>query len=198
VVEARDDIDVPEDIVEGRCFLLSQGANAGRDLRALISDGKIHFRNVAASDLTQFVGFRLQAEHGDQEGSIGFVLNVPAEGFPEDRDSLILGSLLSDEQKFIRYLLFLLSEEDSFEAVDPVIESLISRGSSHDGLGGLFDEMPLFEQLVKAYSRSPKKIEKVAGLMQDLEDGRVDESVIPDEFQSVWETFEAARQRGNG
>ncbi len=193
-IKAAEAVDIPDNAVEGRCFPVTQGPNAGRSICGLLEDGTIQFRNVAPSDLTQFVGFRLRTEHDDQEGSIGFVLNVPADGFPEDRDERILGSLLSDEQKFIRYLLFLLSEEESFEAVDPIIDSLLSRQNNQGPGERLFDEVPLFEQLVKAYSRSPEKIEKVAALMQDLEDGRVDEDVIPDEFLSVWETFEAARE----
>ena len=58
-----------------------------------------------------------------------------------------------------------------------------------------FDDMPLLEELVRAFSREPKRLRKVQRLIDDIaEDGEADE-ILPAGFLSLWQVFTEAMAR---
>lgn len=180
--------------MKASCFPLSLGRAARRDAGALASGGEVVFAPTAPGDLTRFMAFHLVTRWEGQELTASFVLNLPAEGFPADRDSFVLSSILSDRDRFLRYLLFLLAEEGAPEAVD-ILLGESARGHSCEFVGGLFDGMPLFERMVSAFSRSPESIDRVSRLVEELRRTQAGRAVIPEEFMALWSVFEEARGR---
>ena len=47
----------------------------------------------------------------------------------------------------------------------------------------------LLENLVRAYSRNPKRLERIDALLEDLKKGTPAASVIPPEFENIWQAF---------
>ena len=86
----------------------------------------------------------------------------------------MLRALISSQDKFLRYLLLLLFEGES--AYFAVLMETKLKGTQAKRRDWLFGEdMPLFEELVRAYSRYPEKIYRIADLVDDLsktEEGR--------------------------
>lgn len=138
---------------------------------------------LASSDITALVGFEL--ELNDQR--IRFGLELPLEGGPADRESAIFRVIIENRGAFIRYLMMLLAEIGG--------ESGMVGGLKAVG-GGTSDipwhvNLPLFEQLAKAFAHNASSLDAVASVMRRL-DQADNQDVIPREFRDMWEIFEAA------
>ncbi len=178
--------------IEGRCWPITLRSGHARGLSTLFNGEGITFSGISTVSVTSFVAFELTARSGEKKASTRFVLNLPIEGIPADRDDALLRSILSDRNRFLRYLIFLLSEGDLEQGwlADPRwhADSATSRGTT-----SLLSGSHLVERLVRAYSRRPEKLDRIAVLVDDLcksEEGR---ELLPDGFEELWQTLWEAR-----
>ena len=147
--------------------------------------------DVSRVGLTSFMGFDVEACAEDQSHRLRFTLNLPISGLPEDREDHILCSILSDPERFLRYLRLLLAERD-----DPALWAEAFRGES----GGRWrtstqpDEVPLLKDLVRALSRSPDKIDHVAQVVERLQGTAEGREVLPEHFRLLWGAVVEARR----
>lgn len=158
--------------------------------------GSVTLPGSGLRTLTTFVAFRLVDAETDQ--GVTFVLNLPVTGLPrEERDAALVRGVIRDRESFLRYLLLLLGEMDEPAAL----------GDGAGEWGGLLDggrpdasdELPLLEELTRAYCRRPERLEEVRELVADLRELATGDDrkeppaeVIPEEFMEVWATFEEA------
>ena len=152
----------------------------------LLEGQDVHVRVAAIESLTSLIAFELSA--GKER--LSFTLNLPVTGMPEERDRAILRSIVSNRSGFLRYLLLLLAGLG-----DGADVATIARAFSTDSAGGqssAFDDVPLLEELIRAFSREPDRLLKVRRLVNDIcADDDADE-ILPDKFLGVWQVFEEA------
>jgi hypothetical protein len=142
--------------------------------------------------LTSFFAFELTTELEGQVASIGFVLNLPVTGMPSERDQRILHSIIADKNRFIRYLLFLLAEDSEFG-----LQELIGGSRTPgNGTGASLAGLPLLEELVRASSRQPEKLDRIAALVESLTQAGSGQDVLPAGFDQIWAAFLALRPYG--
>lgn len=165
------------------CYPITIRETNSIDFAELNKLGKIVFRNLAAEALTSFIAFKLIAEKSDEKASISFVFNLPVEGMPSGRDKFILQRILSDQGAFIRYLLLIL-ETDALPD-----SGKVSGKKTGVGNGGREALLPLFEEMVRAYSRNPEKISRISKIIQDLKDVGKIYKVVPPGFEDIWRAF---------
>jgi hypothetical protein len=184
----------PENTV-GICFPITTGENAARALEPLVVGRALSFPNMSLVSLTGFVAFRLTASLEGRSMETSFVLNLPVRGMPEERDRQILLAIVSDEQRFIRYLLFLLADESDASLIGRVL----AMESSQVGEGKpLPNDIPLLEELVRAYARDPERLTRIGRLVDDLMESDEGRKVIPEGFERVWKAVMQARSKGSG
>lgn len=142
----------------------------------------------ASQDVTSLTGFRVRIEGGE----VSFGIELPLANPPLDREAGVLALILRNRAAFLRYLTLLLGEPDS-----------VTHPANNEGGEGWFgssgameDSPPLFELLVKAFSRDPGKLDQVASAVGQLEQAEADsgERLVPEAFLKLWRTFEAARK----
>lgn len=142
----------------------------------------------APQDVTSLTGFQIRLEGHE----LAFGVELPLANPPLDREAGVLALILRNRAAFLRYVTLLLGEASEREI-------------SSDGEGGGAwlgssaaegDTPPLFELLVKAYSRDPSKLNYVASAVEKLQQAESDagERLIPPEFLQIWQTIEQARQ----
>jgi hypothetical protein len=147
---------------------------------------EVVFPDVALESLTSLFAFEIVAEVADLRRR--FVLNLPIEGLPvEERDSAVIRQIVRNRESFLRYLLLLLG-------------GLELEGSA--GVGGTgfvggrwgtgFDDLPLLEEMTRAFCREPHRLGWVRDLMRRLQNGENIGEIVPDEFRDLWATFERA------
>ncbi len=141
------------------------------------------FENISETHLSRFVRFTLF--DGD-EPVRDFLVCIPVEGMPDGRLDSIFKSIINSREKFLAYLRFLLTDEPSKEIVDGDGNGNSDGPTLRRGL-----EMPIFEQLLITASRNPRRLIEVDRVITSLRDAK-GESVVPNEFLSLWEGFKAA------
>ena len=138
--------------------------------------------------LTGLIAFDLTEKIKNK--TLRFVLSLPVDGMPEDRDSAIFRRILNNKESFLKYLLLLLGEHD---------EGVIGQGepfirARENGSSGkfIFDEVPLLEELARAFSRDRSKLENVERVIQRIMRDNEDTSIIPPRFLEIWKVFQSA------
>ena len=142
---------------------------------------------------TRFVAFRLHVPVKTVD-DIGLTLRLPVEGMPADRMYHVLRTLIDNPERFLRFLRALLGG----------LEGMVdwARGDGEGNGSGAWDgglnEETLLEDLVRAASRDPRRLEPVRRLIDDFrktEEGRL---IVPDDLFEVWTAVDGAlRERGS-
>lgn len=154
------------------------------------SPNTLLFENQKLTDLSVFVKITITHEQGL---SRQFLSKINIE-LPEIRKKRIVRQLIDSQDKFFRYLRFLLAESPYDE--DTIIPSKKKTHDPPDGDGAgssaMAFDMPIFEQLLVAASRRPEKLRTINNLIDRIraEEENEQTAVIPQEFIDFWEVFQ--------
>lgn len=144
---------------------------------------------VSFEGITAFLGSELR--FGDT--FTRFVLTAELVEAPENRETRLLRILLGDAERFLRYLLMLLSDE----ALEP------------DGLTDLLDalegtdsgewrhaaaSLPLLEALLRTLAHDPDRLDQVRRLIDDLRADPEGDALLPPGLVEIWEPIWAAAE----
>jgi len=148
----------------------------------------INFSGLTVYALTPFWVFRLRGRAGKAEQTVKFVLRLPLKGMPEGRTAAIMSSMLNSSERFLRYLALLLAEDPMAPGANMLKRGMQGLKSNNNGASS-WETTVLLENLVRAYSRNPKGLERIDALLEDLKKGTPPTSVIPREFEDIWQAF---------
>jgi hypothetical protein len=180
----------PSTLVECWPISLRQetGAAKANPSRSIVAE----FDRVSFDALTTFFAFEVAAERAGKKAARRFVLNLPLNGAPRDRQERVLLSLLRDKEQVLRFLLLLLSYEegDVLDGLSPAWNT--SPGA--DGWAGAVGGGTLFESLVKALHRDPARLDAVASLVEDLRKTSDASALLPEGFDGLWEPIWRVRE----
>ncbi len=185
----------PKDVT-GRCYPISLQETAAKDLPELSAGAEVLFERVSLLALTGFIAFRLHAQADGLKESIEFVLNLPVVGMPEDRDKRIVQDIISDSGRFLRYLMLILSGEEIL-GEDPVPPTGAVPGNGSTSSHEVEATMPLLEELIRAFSRYPDKIDRIARLVGDIRQSSDPDKLLPSGFLQIWDVLMAAKSQGS-
>lgn len=155
---------------------------------APIESGKVNeiaFPNIKETELTRFLVFSIRHADADMRS---FLVRIDIEGMPASRNDSIFKSIVNSRDKFFQYLCFLLSEDRSKG-------DLVDDGDPNGDNGGDDDaqwiaDVPIFENLLVAASRDPRKLRSVDALIGRLRDQGTDgDAIVPAEFLDFWDVF---------
>lgn len=157
-----------------RCWPLSSPGNAvdvssGEPLYARFHQALETISGFLAFELTDAEGRRTQ-----------FVVPVPLEGVPEQRDRLLFRSLVGNAERFLRYLVALL--EDDPTPREPLDPRDGAGGNNRDEAGGPAG-LPVLERLLRTMRRDPLKLVGLHPLVSDL--GA--DHALPPGFDELWD-----------
>lgn len=168
-------------IRSARAWLLTTSDSTAGALDPLYQGKSLELPECAIASATGLVAFELEAQAAELRQS--FVLNLPTENLPADREAHIFRLVIDNRDRFLAYLMALL------EGLDP--DAVI--GASGDGAGGGGAEIGgilgpgLLERLVRARARAPERLRELKEVIDRLcatDDGR---KIVPPEFFEVWD-----------
>lgn len=162
------------------------GVERAVDASGLDIGSPIRLPAQSMSSLTSLIAFKLKA------GSAGlmFALNLPVTGMPEERDRAILRSVVQNRQGFLRYLLLLLAGLGDGADVGAVARAFSAKSAKQTQ--SAIDDIPLLEELVRAFSRDRKRLVKVERLIDDITQDGEAEDILPEGFLTFWQVFQQA------
>jgi hypothetical protein len=156
------------------------------------------FRNLLDKDISAFFAFDVTVKSSGKSLTEGFVLKLRLEGAPIDRNERILRAMLKDKSQVLRLMMLLLSLE---RGSDP---AGIITGESGTGEawkwrpGEPLGILPLFECMVRAMARDPKRLDDLNSLIQDLKSHPETSDLLPDGLKEIWEPIWEARKMMSG
>lgn len=176
-----------------KCWPITLPDSMAKDIGSLEKSG-LFFNNLSTVALTSFMAFDIGVCAENKKSSVQFVLNLPLVGMPEGRYENILIQIISDRNRFLRYLILLLAED---KIIQPGLIEFITKGDSGNGpiMNKLISELPLLEELIRALSRNPKKIDRIDHLVRELQKTEEGREILPEEFGLIWEPIWEARLR---
>jgi hypothetical protein len=153
------------------------------------------FGPLAVESLTAFIVFQLTAHIAGQTMLSQFVLRVPLEGVPVDRQERLLRAMLKNPEQVMRFLLFILA--DGKNDIDGIGTALFDALNAEPGVSPYKyqAEAPLFESLVQALHRDPTRLDQIARTVADLERTPEGAQLLPQGFHDIWTPIWEARQR---
>lgn len=168
------------------CWPVSLRSERGITFETLPPGDRLEFHHLSMLGLTPFLAFEVVARWRGKTHTLRFVLNLPVAGMPQSRDDQLLSAIISDRAQFLRYLRLILAEETGLMGN---LAGWLSgaAGTSSPASPGDWDT-PLLEEMVRALSRSPEKIERIAQLVESLKRTPEGRAVLPDGFDLLWET----------
>jgi len=152
-----------------------------QSLNKLQAEGEILFSNLTINSFTTFIAFEIKIKNKE---SLSFVLNLSLENEPKKRKERILTSIISDQNKFIKFLYLLLQDKDQLflSGNSRLFKSKTADKSSKNKLG-----LPLMEDLLQSLTDNPYLIDRIQRIVDDLE--AAEEKRIPAEFYDIWEAI---------
>jgi len=140
--------------------------------------------------VTSFFGFEAALEIKGKAMALRFVLNVPIDGLPADRDKRLLVKLLENREKVLAYLLLMLSD---MEGSDTPVDADTGLGGGEWGVSA--SREAIFEALVRTLHRAPEKLDDVAKLIEELRSDEATSKLLPEGFGAIWDPVWAVRRR---
>jgi len=147
---------------------------------------RVKLGDFSASSVTGLIAFELKTSY--PEVSARFVLNLPIAGIPDERNSAILQTVISNQDGFIRYLLLLLGDDLAAGPLDSGTGSGLAKWLSLLANG---EDIPLLEELIRTFSRHPERLAEISGLVRELSKSSKN-AIIPENFLNLWSVFESA------
>jgi hypothetical protein len=178
----------PKGTFEIRAWPITQQADRAQTLtKSLV------FARLSYAGLTPLMSFAITARLGEIKRESAFVMNLPLEGAPEDRQDRIVRSLIDSRSQLLRYILFLLASGDEATASSDDLGRLLK--SPGEGSDRTHANPYLLETMLRALHRGPAQLERVSSLLAVLRRQPGSSELLSDDFQEIWEPiWDAAQQ----
>ena len=178
----------PNSTVGIRAWPITQQAE-----RAQTLDKSIVFSRLSYAGLTPLMAFAITAKVGETKRETVFVMNLPLQGAPEDRQDRIVRSLIENRDQLLRYILFLLASGDEAAASSGDLRRLLK--SPEDGPDRSPPNPYLLETLLRTLHRGPAQLERVSSLLEVLKKQPGSSELLSNDFQKIWEPIWGAAQQ---
>lgn len=179
------DTDAPEGDYTITCWPVTLRPERKVELDSESKSTPLKFPSLSLLALMPFIAFEVMAQVDGHRHTLRFALNLPISGIPETRQDHLYSAIISDRAQFLRYLWLIFAGEDGGL---PLWADWIAETPGRlwrTGFGG--DDFPLLEVLMRALSRSPDKIDRVAELVERLRRTPQGRDVLPEGFEPFWE-----------
>lgn len=143
------------------------------------------FGPYAETALSAFLAFEIFHDGQCSEFLLPMEIDLPS-----SRLNKIFSAIIDSREKFLKYLGFLLSGENT-ERIEKRSEHETSSMANHNG-SGAFMGAPVYEKLLLASSRFPERLKAIDELVERLKKETADspEPIITKEFEDFWSVFQ--------
>ena len=143
--------------------------------------------NCSLAAVTGFVAFEMTSPPAPDP--CRFVLNLPVDGLPEERLAAVVRTIVANREGFLKYLLYLLADMDEDGLPNEVLRALADSDKRNGNT--LESALPLLEEMTRALSREPARLDSVQSLIEELvrtEQGRL---MVDENFLKLWNLYSA-------
>lgn len=175
-----------KDDLEINCWPVTLKKEKNSKSLSELLEGDILFSALTIDFLASFVAFEIKINN---QKTTAFVLNLDFAEEPQKRKERILTAIISDQNKFIKFLYLLLQDKDrySLSGQNYLFKSNKSSRSRNNYLG-----LPLMEDLLQSLTDNLGTIDRIEKIVKQIEAS--DQKCIPEEFYDLWEAVVEVRR----
>ncbi len=165
---------------------------------AVSTDGNplARFKVAALTKTSGLICFKLESPRSAVP-ALEFTLVAQLVGDIEGRVDAVMGEILDDHERLMRFLLLLLAagsdEADAFGS-----EPLPGPGTTGTGFGPAWEQIPLLETLLRTYARDRGRLKAFDEALRSFRRLSEDGKQIPAGLLKMWEPIEAALKADGG
>ena len=162
------------------------------DVMNISSGEEATLTECSLAAITTFIAFELTSPPAPD--SCRFVLHLPVDGMPDERRAAVVRSIVANREGFLKYLLFLLADLDEDGLPNDVLLA-VTAGKNQNGYS-LESSLPLIEEMTRALSREPERLDSIQQLIQDLLCTEQGKQMVDEQFLQLWDVYEAVLMEG--
>lgn len=144
-------------------------------------DTQVEFVNLTAVQLSEFYKITVS----DGTNSLTRVIMIPTTGLPEEREKMIVSSVVKDKNCFYQYVSFLLGDSLSLGGAE-IFEDPTSSSSTAKHHTTILPA--LYEKMLKTAVEEPEKFKEIDYLLKAV----AGDGVIPAKFEETYRIFRKA------
>jgi hypothetical protein len=137
--------------------------------------------------ITAFVAFEMTSPAAPD--ACRFVLNLPVDDMPDERRAAVVRTIVANREGFLKYLLFLLADIDEDGLPNDLLDAATGEGKQYGYL--LQSALPLLEEMTRALSREPTRLDSIQSLIEDLVSTAQGRQMVDEQFLRLWEIYAA-------
>jgi hypothetical protein len=181
------DIEIPEDL-SVKIKPLPEKSIQSQPISLNVNQEISEFKGYQEIDLSPFLIVEIWSKN-DLEKKFVVDMAIDLDRFT-NRMNRIFSNIISNKSRFLSYLSFLLSDNAPTIISDENDENSKKSSSNHNGIA-YFEGTPIYEKLLVAASRNPKKLNKINSLIDRIREQRDqdDQPIVSDDFDAMWEIF---------
>ena len=142
---------------------------------------KLEFENLTAVQLSEFYKITVS----DRNSSLSRIILIPTDGLPEERDKMIVSSVVKDKNCFYQYVSFLLGDSLAMGGGEIFEES----SNTSSALNHTTTILPaLYEKMLKTALEEPEKFDEIEYLLKAV----ANDGVVPPKFEETYKIFRKA------
>jgi hypothetical protein len=134
------------------------------------------FLDMEILQLSEF--YKVEIKSGDTV--LNRIIMIPTIGFPDNRENIVVNSVIGDKVSFIEYISLVLGDDYILSMIEG---KQIRESGIYSKKSGI---MPaIYEKMLKVAVTEPEKIKDIGYVLKMVNDSEI----IPDEFRTLYETF---------
>ncbi|AZA56975.1 hypothetical protein EG350_07220 [Chryseobacterium shandongense] len=145
-------------------------------------ENSIDFENISISNISRYLGLTIYYESELIKSLLVKMDLTP----PEEREDVIFNELINSKIKFFQYLQFILNPDQFSDGLNISQYSNADKTESELLQKILGSNNSIYESLMLAASRSPRKLKEIDGIINRLQ--KMNSEVVSD-FLPIWEVF---------
>ncbi|MBR4676821.1 MAG: hypothetical protein IKO99_02330 [Bacteroidales bacterium] len=122
-------------------------------------------------------------------GDLQRVIMIPTLGMPDDREKMIIKSVISNRRKLSEYIAFILGDDklQTFAENEEDMEMLETEFSDNISSKNQNIMFPVYEKMLKAAYTNPERLKEIDDIIKLIDD----EEIINQEFKDMYTTFKS-------
>ena len=149
--------------------------------KTAVLDKELEFENLTAVQLSEF--YKITVSDGNS--SLSRIILIPTDGLPEERDKMIVSSVVKDKNCFYQYVSFLLGDSLAMGGGEIFEES----SNTSSALNHTTTILPaLYEKMLKTAVEEPEKFDEIEYLLKAV----AKDGVVPPKFEETYKIFRKA------
>jgi hypothetical protein len=116
------------------------------------------------------------------------IIKIKTTGIPEERDKAVFRTIIRDQDTFMKYVAFLLSDSLLLSSLEQMDAERWGEGNRN---ASWLQAPVLYENMLKTVARDPERLKEIERVIKLIDD----QEIIPEDFNELYQVFSQAAKK---